>query len=114
MQPVKSFFVLSTWMLRVSLLLMVYVLFFSALRSPDFSSIPFWIAAGFALFSMLLFIGAFMKKSAMTVVSALFLLLGCIYEVVMRFGFNKDNPVAMFFVFGAIALFFFSSGNKKK
>ncbi len=114
MEPVKTFFVLSTWMLRVSLLVMVYVQFFPPLRTPDFYSPTFWIAAGFALFSMLLFIGAFMKKSALTVVSALFLLLGCIYEVVMRFGFNKENPVAMFFVFGAIAMFFFSTGNKKK
>jgi len=41
-------------------------------------------------------------------------MLGCAYEIVMHYGFQKGRFVAIYFVFGAIALFFFANGNKKK
>jgi len=100
--------------LRIAVLVLVYIIFFGTLRSPNFNSIDFWVAVGFALFSILLFIGGFMNKSSMTVITALFLLLGCAYEIVMHYGFHKGKFIAIYFIFGAIAMFFFANGNKKK
>ncbi|MEI6124564.1 MAG: hypothetical protein WCQ95_13145 [Bacteroidota bacterium] len=114
MEPIKAFYALSTWLLRMALLVLVYILFFVTLRSPDFTNLNFWIALGFASFAALLFIGGFMNKSGLTVISALFLMLGCVYELVMRFAFNKDIFITNFFVMGAIALFFLANGNRKK
>lgn len=114
MEPVKAFYPLSTWALRVAVLVLVYIIFFGTLRTLDLNNTDFFIAAGFALFGMLLFIGGFMNKSGMTVITALFLLLGCAYEIVMHYGFHKGKFVAIYFIFGAITMFFFANGNKKK
>ncbi len=114
MEPVKAFYALSTWLLRVAMLVLIYIVFFSILRSPDFHATTFWIAAGFTLFSMLLFVGGFMNKHGLTVISSLFLMVGCIYELVLRFAFNKDIFISSFFLIGAIAMFFLANGNRKK
>lgn len=114
MEPVKAFYALSTWLLRVAVLVLVYMIFFVNLRSLNFNSVDFWIAVGFALFAILLFIGGFMNKHGLTVISSLFLILGCAYKVVMHYAFHKGSFVAIFFIFGAIAMFFFANGNRKK
>jgi hypothetical protein len=114
MEPVRSLYALSTWLLRIALLVLVYIIFFTTLRSPDVSSLPFWIAAGFALFSMMLFVGGFMKKSTMTVIAAVILGLGCLYKIVMYYAFDQGRFIAIFFVLGALSLFFFANGNKQK
>ncbi|HNW90014.1 MAG TPA: hypothetical protein PKN48_10145 [Bacteroidales bacterium] len=114
MEPVKAFFSLSTWALRVAVLVLVYMIFYGPLSTLDFKNVDFLIAAGFALFSILLFIGGFMNKSTMTIITSGILMLGCAYEIVMHYGFQKSRFVAVYFVFGAIALFFFANGNKKK
>ncbi|HOY32253.1 MAG TPA: hypothetical protein PKW80_10275 [Bacteroidales bacterium] len=114
MEPVKSFFPLSTWALRVAVLVLIYMIFFGTLSSPDLYNIDFLIAAGFALFGVLLFIGGFMNKSTMTMICALVLMLGCVYEIIMHYGFQKGKFVAIYFVLGAVNLFFFANGNKKK
>jgi hypothetical protein len=114
MEPVRSLYAISTWLLRVAVLVLVYIIFFTTLRSPDVNHVPFWIAAGFALFSMLLFVGGFMKKSSMTVISAVILALGCVYKIVMYYAFSQGGFIAIFLVLGAISLFFFANGNKQK
>ena len=114
MEPVRSLYALSTWLLRVALLVLVYIIFFTTLRSPDVNHVPFWIAAGFSLFSMLLFVGGFMKKSSLTVITAVILALGCIYKIVMYYAFSQNVSIAIFLVMGAISLFFFANGNKQK
>jgi len=114
MEPVRSLYAISTWLLRIAMLVMVYILYFSTLRSPEIHNLPFWIAAGFALFSMLLFVGGFMKKNAMTVISGLILTLGCVYKAVMHFFFSQQGGIALFVVVAAIGLFFFANGNKNK
>lgn len=114
MEPVRSLYALSTWLLRVSVMVLVYIMFFVTLRSPDINSTPFWIAAGFAFFSMLLFVGGFMKKSTLSIISAAMLVLGSGYKVVMYYIFDQGSFIAVYFVLGAIALFFFANGNKIK
>jgi hypothetical protein len=114
MEAFRPIFGLSTWILRVAILVMVYMIFFVSLRSPDFKSIEFFTAAGFALFAALLFIGGFMKKSSLTVVSSVILSLGCLYRIIAHYAFSQGNQVAICGVFFAIALFFVANGNKKK
>jgi hypothetical protein len=114
MEPVRSLYALSTWLLRVALLVLVYIIFFTTLRSPDVNHVPFWIAAAYALFSMLLFVGGFMKKSTLTVISAVILGLGCGYKIVMYYFFDQGGFIAIYFVLAALSLFFFANGNKQK
>ncbi|HOV10223.1 MAG TPA: hypothetical protein PLT47_00055 [Bacteroidales bacterium] len=114
MEPVKAFFSLSTWGLRIAVLVLIYIIFYGTLSTLEYKNTDFLIAAGFALFGILLFIGGFMNKSTMTIIAAVILMLGCAYEIVMHYGFQKGRFVAIYFVLGAIALFFFANGNKKK
>ncbi len=114
MDPVKAFYPLSGWLLRLAVLVIIYILFFVPLKTFNLSSVDFYIAAAFTIFGILLFVGGFLNKSTLTVLSGLMLLLGCLYKIVMHYAFDKGNSIALYFVFAAIAMFFFSNGNKKK
>ncbi len=114
MEQVKAFIPISAWALRIAILVLDYIIFFSALLTPDFKKINYLVAVGFTLFGILLFIGGFMKRGTLTIISSIFLIIGCGYEIVMHYGFGQGNFVAVFFVFGAISLFFFANGNKLK
>jgi hypothetical protein len=114
MEPLKFAFPISTWLLRVAILILVYIIFFTTFRSFHFESLEFWIASAFALFSILLFVGGFIKSHTLTVVSGIALALGCGYMIFMHFVFNEGGFVAIFGVFGALALYFATSGNRKK
>jgi hypothetical protein len=114
MDPVKAFYPLSCWLLRLAVLVIIYISFFITLKTLNLSSVEFYIASAFAVFGVLLFIGGFLNKSTLTVLSALMLMIGCLYKIVMHYGFDKGNSVALYFVFAAITMFFFSNGNKKK
>lgn len=114
MEPLKFASSASNWILRIAALILVYIIFFVTYRSLNYQSIDFWVACGFGLFAGLLFIGGFMKKHNLTIISAIVLALGCTYQIFMHFAFQKGGFVAIYAVFGAIALYFAASGNKKK
>jgi hypothetical protein len=114
MEPLKFAYPLSNWLLRVAMLILVYVCFFGTLRAFDYHHLHFWIAFGFGLFTVLLFIGGFMKKHTLTIISAIILVLGCGYMIFMHYAFGEGNIVANFAVFGAIAFYFAAAGNRKK
>ncbi|MEI6764475.1 MAG: hypothetical protein WCM76_02470 [Bacteroidota bacterium] len=114
MEPIKTLFPLSTWMLRLAVLLIVYICFFVEYRTPNFSSTNFYIAVAFGFFGMLLFIGGFLKKSGLTMLSAALLFIGCLYKIISYYAFSHGRFVAIFGVFAAITFFFIANGNKKK
>lgn len=114
MEPLKFAFPASNWLLRIAVLVLVYIIYFVTFRAFQTQSLAFWIACGFGLFAMLLFVGGFMKSHNLTVISAIFLTLGAGYKVFMHFVFSEGDFVAIFGVLGAIALYFATSGNRKK
>lgn len=114
MEPLKFAFPVASWLLRIAVLITVYMIFFVTFRSFDTSSTAFWIACGFGLFAILLFVGGFMKSSNLTVISALILTLGCAYKIVMHFFFNEGSFIAIYGIFAALSLYFATTGNRKK
>ncbi len=114
MEPLKFAFPLSTWLLRVAVLILVYIIFFTTFRSFNTAGMEFWIATGFAVFAMLLFVGGFLKSHNLTLVASIVLALGCAYRIFMHFVFHEGGFVAIYGVFGAIALYFATAGNRKK
>jgi hypothetical protein len=114
MEPLRFAYPISNWLLRVALLIMIYMIFFGTYRNFNTSDYHTWIAVGFGLFAILLFIGGFMKKHTLTIISAILLTLGCCYKIFMHFAFGMDTFVAIWAIFGAITLFFAASGNRKK
>ena len=114
MQPFKFAFPFAVWVLRLSILLMVYMIFFGTFRAFETNNVEFWIACGFGLFAVLLFVGGFLKSHNLTVISALILALACGYKVFMHFVFDQGSIVAVYGVFGAISVYFITAGNRKK
>ena len=113
MKPAKGLFPFATWMLRISILLFAYVQYFNTLTHPDFNSIPFFIALAFVLFSVLLFIGGFMTKPGMTVISAVFLFLISAVQCYWLFSEKPGHALALFAVVASSMAVMVSVGNKK-
>jgi hypothetical protein len=114
MEPLKFAYPLSNWLLRVALLILVYMCFYGTFHTFDYHHLPFWIATGFGIFAALLFIGGFMKKHNLTIISAIILISGCGYKIFMHYAFGEGTFVANFAIFGAIAFYFATAGNRKK
>lgn len=111
MKPAKAFYPLAAWLIRLSMLLFSYVFFFDTIQALNVKDINFYIACAFALFSILLFVGGFLTKPAMTVVSAFFLLGLSIYKLIVCFGSNTNTVVFALAISSSLVLF--SVGNKK-
>jgi hypothetical protein len=114
MEPLKFAFPVASWLLRLAVLILVYIIFFTTFRAFNTQSLEFWIAAAFGLFSILLFVGGFLRSHNLTLISSLLLALGCGYKIFMHFAFQEGGFVAIYGVFGAIALYFAAAGNRKK
>lgn len=111
MKPAKAFYPLAAWLIRLSMLLFSYVFFFDIIQALNVKDVNFYIACAFALFSILLFVGGFLTKPAMTVVSAFFLLGLSIYKLIVNFGINTNTVVFALAI--SVSLVLFSVGNKK-
>lgn len=113
MKPAKGLYPFASWMLRISMILVAYVLFFETLSHPDFKSVQFFIALGFVLFSVLLFIGGFMTKPDMTVISAIFLFGISAWECYYLISEKPGHILALFTVIASSMAIMVSVGNKK-
>lgn len=114
MDAAKSLYGISTWILRIAVLVILYMIFFVELRNPDFNNKNFWISSAYVFSGILLFIGGFLKKSTVTIISSVLLIAGCIYKVVLYYFFSTGHFIAIYFVLFSLALFFLSNGNRKK
>lgn len=113
MKPAKAFYPFAAWLVRLSMLLFTYVFFFETIRACDYKTVEFFIASAFALFSVLVFVGGFLSKPAMTVVSAFFLCGLCIYQLIVHFSEKPDATTVVYMLGISAMLVLFSVGNKK-
>jgi len=113
MKPVKALLPFATWLMRLSVVFFVYVIFFSALKGFEIKSIQFYVAFVNIVFGTLLFIGGFMSKPAITVFSGIMLFLVSAYRIFMLLSGGFDSSIALYFIVGTVSLFFVTTGNKK-
>ncbi|PKP02020.1 MAG: hypothetical protein CVU11_13385 [Bacteroidetes bacterium HGW-Bacteroidetes-6] len=113
MKPAKGLFPFAAWLIRITMLVFAYTIFFEIIKTFDFSSLDFYIAAAFAFFSVLLFVGGFMSKPAMTVLSAFFLFGLSVYKFAVLFSKEPNLPMLVFLMSMSAMLMMFSVGNKK-
>ena len=114
MEPLKFAFPFSNWLLRLASIILVYIIFYKDFIVFRYNSLDSWIALAFAVSSILLFVGGYMKKPALTIITSILLVMGCTYEIFNHFVMFKGHYAALFCVFGAISLYFAASGNRKK
>ncbi|MCF8217942.1 MAG: hypothetical protein K9I29_10105 [Bacteroidales bacterium] len=112
MRPVKSLFPLFSWLIRIAILLAVYTRFFQLLKTLDFSSVSFYIAAAFHLFALLLFLAGFAKKHTLTILSGIIIAGLSIYQIV-QLGFVINNNLSFYGLLLSASLLFIAVGNKK-
>jgi hypothetical protein len=113
MRPFKSLTPLASWMLRLGVLLLVGAHLWPSLRGAQFTSLTTIVAAAFALFALLLFIGGFTKKHTLTMISGLALMLLAGWHAYSSGVFSILNQTfAAYILTGVIGFHFFINGNK--
>jgi hypothetical protein len=113
MRPVKSFFPLASWLLRVAVVLFAIMKYFHVVKTFDFSSLAFYAGVLQILFSFLLFIGGFFSKHTITVISSLVVFLVTLYHAVVVASAGFSLELATLILYGSVALYFLTSGNEQ-
>lgn len=111
MKPLKFLAPVSDWLMRSGVMLFVLLYYLEIIKGANFSSVMFWISAGFFIFSILLFAGGFLKKSPITVVAALVLILLTGYHSFIFIKAGIDYNFAVFVVLGSVLIHFVSGGS---
>ncbi|MFT3739663.1 MAG: hypothetical protein QM786_12965 [Breznakibacter sp.] len=73
MNPVKSFVPTSAWLLRICVLVLVYQKYFDTFLTFSMKGVYFFFALSFVVFAVLLFIGGFINKHWLSVMSGFFI-----------------------------------------
>ncbi len=111
MKPWTSFYDVAKWVLRIAILMVVFTKFYDTFMDFELNAFEFYISAVYVVFGVLLFIGGFLSKPNLTVISGLLLLLPSIYMAVKSFD-GITETFALNVLLGGVALFFFTVGNK--
>jgi hypothetical protein len=107
MKPIKSLYPLSVWFFRIVIVLFAYYSFFPIVKTLEFQSLHFFMAVFFCLAAIGLFVGGFVIKANISVVSALVIFLLSLYLIINSW--TGINALRMDYTFVlAIAIFFFT------
>ena len=79
MKPARFLIPLSTFLMRLGVLFFIYVNYFGTVLKLNLKQVDFYLGAIVSIFGVLLFIGTFIHKQTLTVLSALILFLFSIY-----------------------------------
>ncbi len=112
MQPLKSGYSLSNWILRTALFIFIFLLFIESFKTLNFSKKDFYISSIFILSGIFLFIGGFSSKHTLTVVSGALLTVLSIYKIFMVFSGTLNIAIASYLLVLAIGFYFVCSGNQ--
>jgi len=113
MRPFKGLFPLATWLMRFSVVFFVLTRYWNTFTQFNFQSILFYVSAIFIVFTFLLFIGGFLYKGNLTVLSSFILILVTGYHAFLNLESRLDHNFAVFVVLGSIYVYFLTTGNKR-
>jgi hypothetical protein len=113
MKPLKSGLTFANWLLRISLAILLTVLFINDLKSFNYNDKWFYINSSFIFLGVLIFVGGFLSKPSLTVIAG-FLLTGLtIYKIFIHFSGGISSSIANLFVVLAIGFYFACAGNQQ-
>ena len=113
MRPSKGLFPLATWLMRFAVVFFILTSYLKTFTFFNFQSVMFYISALFIIFSVLLFIGGFLYKGSLTVISSLILILVTGYHAFLNLESKLDSNFAVYVILGSIFIYFFTTGNKR-
>ncbi len=111
MKPWTALTGFAKWLLRISVLLVIFTQYYDIFMGFKPDTIAFYVSAIYIVFGVLLFAGGFLSKHNLTVISALLLLLVSIYVCVVTFD-GITGKFASDVMLGIVALFFVTDGNR--
>ena len=111
MKPLIAGKSLGAWLLRILMIWYVYVNYFGTFTAFEMKVLVFYIAAVYVIFSLLLFIGAFLKKQTVTVVSGLILFLVAVIQVIRMFPENPEIQSLRELIPAVLGFYFLTHGN---
>jgi len=112
MKPLKTATILALWLMRLSLITLIFLTFGSETLAFEYKSKEFYVATSFVVFSFLLLVGGFMPKSTLTVVSGFFLAAICLYSILIQISNGINVSIATFLIIFSVSFFFVCNGNK--
>ena len=111
MNPWKRFTGLASWMMRIAMVLVIIANFFDTFMTFEVTQLRFFIALSFLVFGALLFIGGFLSKHSLTVVSALILFGLSAIQAFLTYEGVTDT-FAFWLMTATVSIYFVSNGNK--
>lgn len=111
MNPWKNFQGLAGWMMRITILLFIFAGFFPAFMRFDVHNLHFFIALGFVIFGVMLFVGGFLSKQTLTVVSALVLFILSVLHAYWSFN-GITGAFTQWLLMVSVTFYFITHGNK--
>ncbi len=106
MKPIKALLPLSLWLMRIGLLLFAYEVYFKTFSKFKLGNVEFYLAALFLIFSAIIFITGFIKRTALTVISGFVVTIISIYNIINAIDGGLDIMLIVNFLIAAIAVFF--------
>ncbi len=111
MKPLKTTIPLARWLLRLSLAAFIFFAYFGTFKAFAFDSLEFYFASIYVIFGALLFIGGFLNKSAVTVISGFILFLLSVYLLIKSFSGDIGEHLLGYLLPASISFYFLSTGN---
>ena len=111
MKPFKAGLPLAHWLLRISLVLYIVLLFFKDLYPMNFNSLQFYIAAVNCLFAILLLFGGLLSKQNLTVVSGMAITIVFAYFFATNFSGVVSHGTMLYLMPCFLGFYFFTKGN---
>jgi len=113
MKPVKLLRPLAIWLMRIAVLLYALLAYLEIFTTFNFQSVTFYLSGIFLLFTLLLFVGGFLKSSKVTVISSLVLILATGYHAFLNLQSGFDYNFGVYVVLGSIFVYFLANGNPR-
>lgn len=111
MKPFKAGLTLAHWLLRISLVLYIVLLFLKVLYPMNFNSLQFYIAAVSCLFAILLLVGGLLSKQSLTVVSGMVIAIVFGYLFATNFSGVVSHETMLYLIPSVLGFYFFAKGN---
>lgn len=111
MNPWKNLTGLSSWLMRIAAILMLFAWFFNTFINFNLNQPQFFLATVFLVFGLLLFTGGFLRKHSLTVVSAIVLLILSVLQAYWSYN-GITGVFAQWVVMSSVFFYFVTHGNK--
>jgi hypothetical protein len=111
MKPFKSGAIIAAWLLRFMLAWFVYVNYVQSFPGIDFKSFGFYVQVCYVLLGLLLLVGGFLQKPALTVFSGLLLFILPIVQLIRSFPENPGEVLLLYLIPLSVGFYFFTNGN---